>query len=81
LTADNDMVWLGLGNRVVGLAASDLRQVTTATVDQPVYALATQPDGTLYAATSSTVESILTSTGASHVLATVDSTPTRLGVV
>lgn len=78
LVADNDGAWLGLGTRLVRLSATDLHPVTTAHVDQPLYALAAQADGSLYAATSHAVESIAPGTGSSHVIATVTGTPVRL---
>jgi hypothetical protein len=80
LAADNGTVWIGLGSRLVGLASSDLHPVTTATVDQPLYALAAELGGGLYAATSTTVESIVPSTGSSHIVTTIDTTPTRLAI-
>jgi hypothetical protein len=58
LTAENQSVWLALGTQLVNLASSDLHPITTVTIDRPVYALAAVPDGPLYAATATTLESI-----------------------
>ena len=80
LTAENRTVWLALGTHLVSLSATDLHPITTDTVDHPLYALAAQIDGPLYAATATTLESIEPTTAVSQTLRTIASTPTRLAV-
>lgn len=80
LTADNQTLWVALGSRLTALASTDLQPLTTTAVAQPIAALATEPSGPLYAATASAVEAIAASTGAEQVIATIETTPTRLAV-
>ncbi len=80
IAADNQSVLVALGTQLVTLSSTDLHPTTTVTVDQPLYALAAQPDGPLYAATATTLESIEPTTSLSHTLTTLAGTPTRLAV-
>jgi hypothetical protein len=80
LTADNQTVLVALGTQLVSLSSADLHSIATVTVDQPLYALAAQPDGPLYAATATALESIEPTTALSHAVATIATTPTRLAV-
>jgi hypothetical protein len=81
LAADNRTVWVGLGGRVVGLDSTDLHPIATATLDQPIQAIAVAPVGTLYAATTSAVEVVQPAAGSAHAIATIDTAPTRLAVL
>jgi hypothetical protein len=80
LTADDHTVWVGLGSRLVGLDATDLHQVATIMVSQPVQALAIKARQTLYVATSAALEVIDPATGAVTSVTGIDTAPTRLAV-
>jgi hypothetical protein len=80
ITADNQTVWVALGARLTALNSADLHPVVTTSIDQAIAALAAGTAGSLYAATASTVESIVPSTGARHLIATIDAPPARLAV-
>jgi hypothetical protein len=80
ITADDQTVWVALGARLTALHSADLHPVVTTSIDQAIAALAEGRAGSLYAATAATVESIVPSTGARHLIATIDTPPARLAV-
>jgi DNA-binding beta-propeller fold protein YncE len=81
LAADEQHLWVALGTTLYGLDAATLKVVSTMTMPHPVEALAVTVDGTLYAASSISVERVDPASSTTSPVTTLNSSPTRIAVV